>query len=304
MESLPTTWGFTHPRQTRMVWSRTATSSRWTDGLAQWTLVRRGLRTPAQTPARGWTEHRRLTTLVLARGWVVLRAYTSGKLGMPYEISEDKRDWYRAVTARSRQRKLAASRGLLGGVQRVNVPDLRPETLMPKQPSNGLRALSLFSGGGGLDLGFERAGFEHVASFDVLEVCGATLKLSRPHWQVFSGAEGDVSKVDWSPFRGNVEVLHGGPPCQPFSIAGRRSGGLDDRDMWPLFTRAVLRTRPAAFVAENVPGLLDGKFAAYVGKGDTGTIEGRLPSRQFSLDRNRLRCAAVAQASVFRRVRL
>lgn len=135
---------------------------------------------------------------------------------------------------------------------------------MPERERNGLTALSLFCGGGGLDLGFERAGFDHVASFDVLDVCGATLSRNRPQWKVFSGAMGDVAEVDWSDYASVVDVLHGGPPCQPFSVAGKQSGAADGRDMWPAFTRAVLDIKPQAFVAENVPGMLGRRFSAYV----------------------------------------
>ena len=184
---------------------------------------------------------------------------------MPYDISEDKRQWYRDVSTRSRLRKQAARNGELEHCrQGVNVPTLRAERLMPKQKPAGLRALSLFSGGGGLDLAFDRSGYEHVGSFDILDICGATLRRSRPDWQVFSGPEGDITRVHWSPYYGSVDVVHGGPPCQPFSIAGMRNGGADDRDMWPAFISAILAIKPAAFVAENVPGLLNPRFRRYV----------------------------------------
>ena len=183
---------------------------------------------------------------------------------MPYHISEERRDRYRRVSARSRERKIAAGNGdLAGASSQLNTPDLDPGALMPALVPNGLRTLSLFSGGGGLDLGFERAGFEHVASFDILDICGATLRESRPAWAVFSGQEGDVRKGDWSRFKGRVDVIHWGP-CQPFSIAGKRHVGLDPRDMWPAFINAVHKVEPAAFVAENVPGLLDSRFSRYV----------------------------------------
>lgn len=184
---------------------------------------------------------------------------------MPYHISEERRDWYRHVSARSRERKLAASNGDLAlGPSQAAAPTLDPDTLMPALAPHGLRALSLFAGGGGLDLGFERAGFEHVASFDILDICGATLRESRPAWAVFSGAEGDVQDRDWSRFKGLVDVIHGGPPCQPFSIAGKRHGSRDPRDMWPAFINAVHQVEPVAFLAENVPGLVDARFSRYV----------------------------------------
>ena len=184
---------------------------------------------------------------------------------MPYDISEGKRDWYRKISVRSRQRKMAAVNGELQcALSRINRPILKPQKLMPQQNPHGLRALSLFSGGGGFDLGFERAGFEHVASFDIMEICGATLRRNRPRWRVLCGSSGDVTRADWSAYKGRVDIIHGGPPCQPFSVAGKQNGNEDDRDMLPAFIRAVLTLSPETFVAENVPGLLGPKFEKYV----------------------------------------
>ena len=217
---------------------------------------------------------------------------------MPYDISEEKRDWYREVSARSRSRKAAARRGELcsGGVE-VNLPAFRPEALMPERRRRGLCSLSLFSGGGGLDLGFERAGMQHVASFDVLDVCGETLEANRPNWTVLSGSAGDVSNTDFGEFAGAVDVVHGGPPCQPFSIAGKQIGGDDSRDMWPSFIRAIQTIRPAAFVAENVPGLLGRRFDRYVKE----TIIDPL-SRTYTIDAFRLSATAFGVPQVRQRV--
>ena len=134
---------------------------------------------------------------------------------------------------------------------------------MPQRPKNGQKTLSLFSGGGGLDLGFDRAGFEHVASYELLPFAGLTLEANRPSWSVFSGDQGDVKNADWKRLKGQVDLIHGGPPCQPFSIAGRREGSEDSRDMFPEFIRAVEDIRPKAFVAENVLGFLSARFKAY-----------------------------------------
>jgi DNA (cytosine-5)-methyltransferase 1 len=156
---------------------------------------------------------------------------------------------------------------------------------MPQVPPHGLRSLSLFSGGGGFDLGFDRAGYDHVASYDILEVTGATLPLNRPDWKVFAGPTmGDVRNVDWKQYRGQVDVLHGGPPCQPFSSAGKQLGAKDERDMFPEFVRAVLEARPRAFVAENVPALMQGKFAEYVQKVVVGPL-----SSEYSISYDILR---------------
>lgn len=121
-------------------------------------------------------------------------------------------------------------------------------------------ALSLFSGCGGLDLGFEEAGFEHVASIERMAVCVSTLRANR-EWEV---VHADVRDVDFARWRGQVQVLHGGVPCQPFSVSGRGLGEHDERNMWPEFVRAVRETMPPAIVAENVPGLLRARFADFV----------------------------------------
>jgi DNA (cytosine-5)-methyltransferase 1 len=76
--------------------------------------------------------------------------------------------------------------------------------------------------------------------------------------------EGDVRKRDWKTFKGRVDVVHGGPPCQPFSIAGQQQGRHDDRNMWGAFIDVIHAVKPSAFIAENVKGLLDSKFQEFV----------------------------------------
>jgi DNA (cytosine-5)-methyltransferase 1 len=185
---------------------------------------------------------------------------------MPYDITEARRDQYRETSQRSKQRKLTLTAGLRPG-DKVAEPGgnrLDPNDLMPQLTPHGLTALSLFAGGGGLDLGFERAGFEHLASYEILSVCGETLRANRPFWSVKAGpVEGDVKAAAFSTYRG-VDIVHGGPPCQPFSTAGKQAGEADERNMWPDFVRCVRQSRPRAFVAENVPGMLDRKFETFV----------------------------------------
>lgn len=203
---------------------------------------------------------------------------------MPYEITEDRRAEYRQTSVRSRLRKLRALRGDgPAPVHPINVPSLDPTALMPLQDRNGASSLSLFSGGGGLDLGFERAGFEHSAAYEVLEICGETLRRNRQKWKVFAGEAGDVRGVDWSSWRG-IDIVHGGPPCQPFSIAGHRRGDQDDRNLWPEFVRCVLTVRPRAFVAENVPGILSPRFAEFVKKSVLAPLEGVYDVSTFALN--------------------
>lgn len=185
---------------------------------------------------------------------------------MPYELTQEQRDKYRATSIRSQQRKLALLRDHRPTRSKSPLQGSRldPGDLMPQLDSNGLVCLSLFSGGGGLDLGFERAGFQHSSCFELLDVCGETLRANRPAWDVRSGeVDGDVSTAKFSAFRG-VDIVHGGPPCQPFSVAGKQAGADDPRNMWGDFVRCVRQTRPRAFVAENVVGLLDKKFESFV----------------------------------------
>lgn len=182
-----------------------------------------------------------------------------------YTITDERRAEYRRVSQESRQAKIAAEKGLVPKLHPVNKPIFAPNQLMPLVSKNGLSTLSLFSGGGGLDLGFDRAGFEHIASYELIPICKETFALNRPDWQVYAGlSEGDVTKVDWNPYQNTIDVVHGGPPCQPFSIAGQQKGSSDERNMWGEFNRAINSIKPQAFVAENVLGLLNPKFTDFV----------------------------------------
>jgi len=205
---------------------------------------------------------------------------------MPYELTDEQRDRYRATTIRAQLRKQALLRDFLGSTTPTSVEfgdRLDTSDLMPQLDPNSLTSLSLFAGGGGLDLGFERAGFQHQASFEILDICGETLRANRPSWDVRSGdVRGDVRAASFSPFRG-VDVVHGGPPCQPFSTAGKQAGAADPRNMWPDFVRCVLQTRPRAFVAENVPGMLDRKFEGFVREHILAPLGGAYTIYKFKL---------------------
>ena len=182
-----------------------------------------------------------------------------------YILTEEKREEYRKISKESRLAKSAATKGLLDIVHKENTPCLNISSLMPQLENNGLRTLSLFSGGGGLDLGFDRAGYEHIASYELIPICEETFKINRPNWKIYTGLDnGDVTKVDWRKYSNRVDIIHGGPPCQPFSIAGEQKGINDDRNMWGEFTRAVNSIKPKAFIAENVLGLLNPKFDGFV----------------------------------------
>ncbi len=180
-------------------------------------------------------------------------------------LTDAKREKFRQTSLKSQAAKARAMRGECNKPKHpIPTPRLDPCTLMPKRRPNGLRALSLFSGGGGLDIGFDRAGYEHVASYDILPLVANVLGEAWPERRVIAGDAGDVTQMDWRIYRERVDVLHGGPPCQPFSHAGSRAGAADVRDMIPELVRAVVEIRPRAFVCENVSGLATKQFARYL----------------------------------------
>ena len=125
-----------------------------------------------------------------------------------------------------------------------------------------LDVVEICAGAGGQALGLERAGFEHSLAVELDGFACATLRQNRPAWKV---AEGDVADVAvWDPrdYQG-VDLLAGGVPCPPFSVAGRQLGAQDERDLfaWAVETAAVVQ--PRALLLENVRGLSEPRFAAY-----------------------------------------
>jgi DNA (cytosine-5)-methyltransferase 1 len=122
-----------------------------------------------------------------------------------------------------------------------------------------LASLELCAGGGGQALGLERAGFEHSALVEIDKHACTTLRMNRPRWQVF---EQDLWQFDGAPFRG-VDLLAGGLPCPPFSIAGKQLGKTDERNLFPVAISLIDMIRPRAVMIENVRGFLDAIFTDY-----------------------------------------
>jgi DNA (cytosine-5)-methyltransferase 1 len=131
-----------------------------------------------------------------------------------------------------------------------------------------LRSVELFSGCGGLALGLARAGFHHELLVERDDDAIATVLLNQKrgieHVRDWHIAQSDVRSVDWSKFKNRIELVAGGPPCQPFSVGGKHRGHRDDRDMWPEAIRAVREIWPRAFLFENVRGLARPAFADYL----------------------------------------
>ncbi|GAB3652944.1 DNA (cytosine-5-)-methyltransferase [Nocardioides korecus] len=129
------------------------------------------------------------------------------------------------------------------------------------------RSVELFAGAGGLALGCEQAGFESAAVLEWDRWACDTVRENRErghslvkNWRVF---EGDIRAFDWSTISEPIDLLAGGPPCQPFSMGGKHMAHDDRRDMFPAATHAIRSLTPRAFILENVRGLTRPTFHEY-----------------------------------------
>lgn len=131
----------------------------------------------------------------------------------------------------------------------------RWEEEMKTASDRELTMVELFAGCGGMALGMEKAGFETVLLNEIDKRACQTLRKNRPGWNV---VEGDVSGIDFTPYKGKVDVVAGGFPCQAFSYAGKKMGFEDTRGtLFFEFARAVKEILPKVLVGENVRGLLN-----------------------------------------------
>ena len=122
-----------------------------------------------------------------------------------------------------------------------------------------MQTLELFAGCGGLAKGLELAGFSHAGLVELNRLACESLRMNFAPELVH---ETDVRKFDFCKYA-FVDVISGGPPCQPFSLGGLAKAHDDERDMFPQAARAVAEIKPKAFLFENVKGLLREKFAPY-----------------------------------------
>ncbi len=132
-----------------------------------------------------------------------------------------------------------------------------------------MKSIELFAGAGGLGMGISKGGFSPIEIVEWDRWCCDTINANRrgrvapveswpePH-------HGDVRPKSFSHLEGKVDLVSGGPPCQPFSLGGKHRAFDDERDLWPQAVRVVRETRPKAFIFENVKGLTRASFATYL----------------------------------------
>lgn len=123
-----------------------------------------------------------------------------------------------------------------------------------------MNSIEICAGAGGQALGLEEAGFENVVLVEYESEYCECLKNNRPQWNVVCG---DVHDFDGRPYHNKIDLLSGGVPCPPFSVAGKQLGADDERDLFPQMLRLVEEINPRAVMIENVRGLLDPKFNEY-----------------------------------------
>ncbi len=111
---------------------------------------------------------------------------------------------------------------------------------------------SLFNGIGGFQLAAEYMGWQNVFSCEIDKFCNQVTKYHYPKCTQYE----DIKKTDFTQHKGKIDILTGGFPCQPFSVAGKRLGTADDRNLWPEMYRAIKEIQPHYVIAENVRGII------------------------------------------------
>lgn len=132
---------------------------------------------------------------------------------------------------------------------------------------------SLFSGIGGFDLAAREVGWNNVFQCEIDPFCQSVLKYYFPKTVLYE----DIKRTDFTSWKGKIDVLTGGFPCQPFSVAGQRKGTDDDRYLWPEMLRVIRETRPSWVIGENVAGI-----TSMVQPGSEVTVENQASSLETS----------------------
>ena len=121
-------------------------------------------------------------------------------------------------------------------------------------------SIEICAGAGGQALGLEMAGFDHMALVEYEKDYCECLKTNRPEWNVMCM---DVREFNGLPYHGQIDLLAGGVPCPPFSVAGKQLGAEDERDLFPQMLRLVDEIEPRVVMIENVRGFLGKQFCNY-----------------------------------------
>ena len=131
-----------------------------------------------------------------------------------------------------------------------------------------MRSIELFAGAGGLALGTALSGFHAVAAVEWDRWACNTLECNRdrgyPLLRDLDIRRGDVRDMDFAGYESSIDLLTGGPPCQPFSIGGKHQAHEDVRDMFSAYARILAQVKPRAFIIENVRGLTRASFTNYL----------------------------------------
>jgi len=123
-----------------------------------------------------------------------------------------------------------------------------------------LNSIEICAGAGGQALGLAMAGFHHVALIEYEQEYCDVLKRNRPEWNVICC---DIKNFSGLKYRNRIDLLAGGVPCPPFSVAGKQMGNSDERDLFPEALRLIEEINPRAVMLENVRGFLDPVFDEY-----------------------------------------
>jgi DNA (cytosine-5)-methyltransferase 1 len=121
-------------------------------------------------------------------------------------------------------------------------------------------SIEICAGAGGQALGLERAGFNHIALVEIEKDYCECLKTNRPKWNVICE---DIHKFSGLKYKDKVDLLAGGVPCPPFSVAGKQLGAEDERDLFPQMLRLIEEVQPKVCMIENVRGFLGPIFFDY-----------------------------------------
>ena len=160
-----------------------------------------------------------------------------------------------------------------------------------------LSAIELCAGAGGLSSGLEQAGFNPEILIDNDHHACVTLRLNRPQWNT---VEVGLKSIDLSGWKG-VDLISGGLPCPPYSIAGLQRGADDERDLFPRMLEIARQVQPRAILIENVRGLMTAKFSdirnemsANLAKMNFRTYWAMLNAADYATPQNRYRVFLVA----------